>query len=341
MLLGTLAICASAGCTTSSSFECAGDSDCGSDGRCEVTGFCSFPDAGCESGYRYGDLAESLSNQCVVEEDPGTTAPVSTGAEATSTSSMSTTGTSGTSVASTDPTAGSSESTASLDDGGSTSSTSTEGDDSGSTTGDDTTTGDPLDCLFEDFDGESVPGLPTWSSFSVAAGDLSVADSNVIIPVEPMNGGASAGIRTDIPTDLTLSGSATAVVTSVAELDVLASSLSLADETFANPAGRLFVVLNGSVRVESFDGITTALLATQPLSANPFPLTLAFVVVGDTLRMEFTANDAVGAELLYEEPLPPWLVDAYVSFDISNPSSMSPVGQTAVDSIEVCPPPAG
>lgn len=51
------------------SFQCAADGECvdqGSAGRCEDTGFCSFPDPACPSGSRYGEFAgNSLGNTCV------------------------------------------------------------------------------------------------------------------------------------------------------------------------------------------------------------------------------------------------------------------------------------
>lgn len=63
------------GCTSSGSFACQDNGDCG-EGVCEATGYCSFPDVACESGRRYGDLAESgLAGQCVsLEPDSGTAA---------------------------------------------------------------------------------------------------------------------------------------------------------------------------------------------------------------------------------------------------------------------------
>ena len=61
---------ASAGCEQPGEFQCASSSQCqsaGVDGTCEASGFCSFPDAGCESGRRYGGLAGPLSNVCVAD----------------------------------------------------------------------------------------------------------------------------------------------------------------------------------------------------------------------------------------------------------------------------------
>ena len=64
------------GCTESA-FFCSEDAACNSDGGpgfCESNGLCSFPDAACESGRRYGEYAPApLANTCTVPEAPGTT----------------------------------------------------------------------------------------------------------------------------------------------------------------------------------------------------------------------------------------------------------------------------
>jgi hypothetical protein len=54
----------------STAFVCETDAACGASGHCELNGFCSFDDATCMMGRRYGELAGSLSNQCVGEEPP-------------------------------------------------------------------------------------------------------------------------------------------------------------------------------------------------------------------------------------------------------------------------------
>ena len=70
----------SAGCLRQTQFQCKSDSACGTDGRCESTGFCSFPDGACETGRRYNDTAGSLNGQCTggtTSGDGGGDAPVS------------------------------------------------------------------------------------------------------------------------------------------------------------------------------------------------------------------------------------------------------------------------
>ncbi len=55
-------------CSNADAFVCIADGQCGVDGACEASGYCSFPDPDCTSGRRYGALAGSLSGACV---DPG------------------------------------------------------------------------------------------------------------------------------------------------------------------------------------------------------------------------------------------------------------------------------
>lgn len=45
-------------------FECSLDTQCGAGGRCS-SGYCSFPDGDCPSGFRYGELSGPSSGQCV------------------------------------------------------------------------------------------------------------------------------------------------------------------------------------------------------------------------------------------------------------------------------------
>jgi hypothetical protein len=59
------------GCSTpeflcQSSDECASGPDAG---ICEESGYCSFPDAACESGQRYGGLAGPFSGECTAPDE--------------------------------------------------------------------------------------------------------------------------------------------------------------------------------------------------------------------------------------------------------------------------------
>jgi Concanavalin A-like lectin/glucanases superfamily len=53
-------------CTGEDSFHCGTSESCGTGGVCQPTGFCSFPDARCVQGMRYGEYAaEAFAGQCV------------------------------------------------------------------------------------------------------------------------------------------------------------------------------------------------------------------------------------------------------------------------------------
>lgn len=78
--------CGSSLFVCSSSDECAG---AGADGVCEAEGWCSFPDVGCPSGRRFGDLAgDGLAGACVPDAD-ATTGPDATTQSDTVTSTVS------------------------------------------------------------------------------------------------------------------------------------------------------------------------------------------------------------------------------------------------------------
>ncbi len=61
-----------------SPFACDDDSACagnGEQGTCEATGWCSFPDAACESGARYGELSgDGLASDCVAVDGTSSSA---------------------------------------------------------------------------------------------------------------------------------------------------------------------------------------------------------------------------------------------------------------------------
>ena len=73
-------------CTSTGAFVCEADLDCGANGRCEANGHCSFPDASCESGWKFGSLAGGgFAGMCV---DPsGTTSTQTTDPDSTSATS--------------------------------------------------------------------------------------------------------------------------------------------------------------------------------------------------------------------------------------------------------------
>lgn len=62
-----------AGCSPTTEFRCDDDHICLRDGKpgvCEDTGFCSFPDEDCDSGYRYGELSGDFADTCTPEPPP-------------------------------------------------------------------------------------------------------------------------------------------------------------------------------------------------------------------------------------------------------------------------------
>ena len=76
-----------AGCQSDEVFQCQNDDQCvssGAPGMCQPSGYCSFADAECSSGFRYGDSAPpGLAGQCVEPVDAG-----STGVDPTATTTM-------------------------------------------------------------------------------------------------------------------------------------------------------------------------------------------------------------------------------------------------------------
>lgn len=80
-------------------FNCQDSDDCGSDGMCQSSGYCSFPDTECPSGQRYGELAGAgLAGECVNPtegtESTGSASGTSTTSTATSTPTSTSTSTS-------------------------------------------------------------------------------------------------------------------------------------------------------------------------------------------------------------------------------------------------------
>ncbi len=70
---GALAAIVAGSCVDLTAYRCQTDEDCEAGGRlgiCEPVNYCSYPDAGCESGRRFSDLAGSLSRECTEAEVP-------------------------------------------------------------------------------------------------------------------------------------------------------------------------------------------------------------------------------------------------------------------------------
>lgn len=83
-----ISVIASVGCLRSTQYRCATNDQCGAEGQCEATSFCSFPDGACTDGRRYGEYSGDLAGKCVGEvamtdggvQDMSTTTDVPTNA---------------------------------------------------------------------------------------------------------------------------------------------------------------------------------------------------------------------------------------------------------------------
>ena len=73
VLLATAFVAAMAACGGPRPFACESNEQCrGESGRCELSGWCSEPDATCPSGRRYEDLAgDDLGGTCVIGDPTG------------------------------------------------------------------------------------------------------------------------------------------------------------------------------------------------------------------------------------------------------------------------------
>lgn len=93
-------------CGAKATFVCTGNGECrdgGRDGVCEADGWCSFPDAECPSGRRYGRFAPSeIANTCVVDELAGTSGGSTGGSSSGPTSAATTSGASTSATTSSD-----------------------------------------------------------------------------------------------------------------------------------------------------------------------------------------------------------------------------------------------
>ena len=160
-------------CSAATEYPCETNAQCvdaGVVGVCQSPGWCSFPDDGCESGQRYGDLAGSgLAGTCVPVDDGSTGVADDDSATATATTPPTTDQTT------TDPSASSTLSTTTplttgVDVTGeddttiSSSATTSTGDEDAATT-DDGTTGSPPICAtyVDDFE-DGVIG-PDWDVY--------------------------------------------------------------------------------------------------------------------------------------------------------------------------------
>jgi hypothetical protein len=187
ILAAVLAALALPGCTAGA-FACVDDASC-SGGVCQGSGYCSFADADCGSGQRYGEHAPAeLAGACVVpgSESSGTSSvgtstsvePITTlegtaPGEASATGEASASDDSSSGAATTDPAA-----------------TMTSPSETSMTTGDSTTSGgpDPADCVVEEFDDDTLDGWYLWADDGVTSG-VSGGQLHLGFAAEPNNTG--------------------------------------------------------------------------------------------------------------------------------------------------------
>ncbi len=193
-------------CGVTGAFECTSANDCqdnGIQGQCEATGWCSFPDADCDGGQRYGQYAgDGLNGQCVaVTPGSSSTSTSVTGVQtATGTTDASS---STTSTASTDETPSSSSTTSDLTVGSTSSASSGSGSAGSGSTG--------LEVLCSEIDDATVAlypfdgGLPLLDATGMHDGFLAGAQELSTVPgrrgcTEALRGASSGfGVIPDHP----------------------------------------------------------------------------------------------------------------------------------------------
>lgn len=146
-------------------FACASDEDCqggAMPGMCAAAGACSFPDAECVSGQRYGDHAGELSGKCVPDEGTTGDASMSTTIDPSITASLD----------GSDPTSGAIDGSDAAEvstGGGSSSDAVTVTTESSATADDGSTTGEPID-----------PDLLVWLRFEDAPENGQLVNSGTL-----------------------------------------------------------------------------------------------------------------------------------------------------------------
>ena len=281
---------------------------------CEPTGYCSFPDAACESGQRYGDYAGGLAGQCVVDDDiptSGVTAAsatgTGTGGPMTATSNGPSDGTTSEPVATSSPTA----------------------DDS---SGDAATTGPLPECWVEEFEDDLLDG--TWW-FWVDPGVVAAmggGDAEFELAETPGYGGMGTNFTLDV-TDKT----ATWNFKSLPDLDQAeVYEVLLASEI-------------GSIRVEIGFGTLTGYWDTpdrgsvQLFSEFAPPGDLEIVRLaesGGALTLTVVDDSGNASEVLtFEAPLGWDPTQRIVEFRAGATASNNIAGDLKVESVSVCPSP--
>jgi hypothetical protein len=266
-------------CGSAGAFACADDSMCAGTaalGVCEPSGYCSFPDAECPSGRRYGARAPAeLADACVEPSDPTSAGVTDDGAEASgdTTTDDSTTTASATSITTTTPVDPTSDGDAETVDGGPTTSDASASASSSSAGGDEqpseSTTNDepePEPCrpVFVDtFDGPAFD--PEWGNWASAGCSFALVDGHLELSTGPsVDEWISEGLHTDVHS---FEGGHTRaeLVPFGPPLDVIGVWLSIYDDVsgcevqIAAEAGRVMIMVDGAY----FEG--PALATDEPL----------------------------------------------------------------------------
>jgi hypothetical protein len=259
--LGLGVLLGSGGCMGSDAFLCASDVHCqrgATQGLCQPSGYCSFPDDTCASGQRYGQHAsDALANQCVepgVAEDGTTDAggstSITTSGSTTLTTSPMTTSTEGpvtTEPVDPDTSGGSSSGAMSDDDPG-------------------TTTMRDVVCWEDDFE-DGVIDPSTWCVWSSPGFEVDEARGHLRVHLLPdewgMGDGAGGAVLCDT---FPLHGTAAAVeLASVPQV----SSFTEAFIDMGTPMLRLGLgIANDLVYAVTYDGMSYAGFAWQPYQPN-------------------------------------------------------------------------
>ncbi len=305
--IATATVVSSFGCSPiPNTFLCSTDDACGVAGSCEESGFCSFPDDGCESGRRYSAHGGALSRQCV-PEDSGSSGGTTTGPQTTG---------------ALEPEAGSSSS----GEG----SSSSDGGTSGGSTG-----ASALECESLEFDAAIPAQWVLWADGTVT--EPTVEQGALVIDMTPAgdDGMAVATLSTYQGRDLSNSVTRTLVLEAPAGEADVTTGLELISADHGHSFG-LHIRAGMAALVETApDSIVTHTTATLPdaqaglrLIFDVFEGSVDAVVIDESeTTLLYWAGDA-----------PSWLSDAVISVGASNASGLAPERAVRLDYIHVCTP---
>lgn len=297
-VFGLIAACAS----ETETFICAEDAEC-TGGVCEEAGFCGFPDAGCESGRRYGELSGSLSLQCV---PPGADTGASSGTSGASASS----GTSASSGAS--ATAGG---------------TSSDATDTAASSGGDESTGSNGPCLYEDFD----MSLGEWAALEGSDSGVYVENSELFLDLtETSETARQLGIEHPEPHDLNVSRAAV-LLTNIPSTEGFYTRFSV--HPYSEDAIYLDV-RNGEVTAAEL--ISTNTIVQGRVSLEDYPPPLLLQIEASPQSIVASVSSASGGDaVLLDVTDPIWLEEATARLVAGGPAGAA-MSAFRYDFIELC-----